>query len=430
MTKIFREPFVFQLFCFWVLALPFFRISLVGTLSVDNILTPVIFFLWVFAVVMGLVKLGLNSKLPYLLIITLLFMFSLAGDFLGGPASIMNELGQLLKWFAYLLLPILCIQNERQFELASKVVVLSTVIVCCSAILDSLGIFSLSFLDVADRSGDIRLELSKGNKSAIGALKRSAGLVGEFGTMALLVAFTISTIFFANKEKLAELGFKSSKFWSILIAFSLLLGAIAAQSRNVVISSFIVVLMSVCLSFILEKKGSKAVIALLLFAFLGFVVTVIVIYNSVLIYNAVLGEGSMKASGDARIDQYAWAFELVKDSLFFGVDAAKKAMNAEEIAAIHNLWLYQLVSNGVIGLIPLLILFIKLVSDTFKLTRFPNFKQRAKNIFGMTLAMMLAVSFYAAQGSLMFWFFLGLLIAFNTSLRNKRRVSYQTTKSV
>jgi hypothetical protein len=384
-------------------------------------MVPVITFFWVASIMTGVIRFDLRRRFSYFLIIAILLIFSLLGDISGGFSGVMDELSKLLKYFSYLLIPVLCIQNSWQFELASRAIILSTLVVCLSAILDSLGLISLEFLEVADRTGDVRLQLSGVGGLGIDAIKRSAGLVGEFGTMALLTAFVLATLFFTRQEKIEQLRMASSRVWHLLVILFLLVGAVAAQSRNIIMVSFVVMSASVGLAYIVGKKGAVKIVAVIGLMLIGLLVITFVASYAMELYSIVLGEGTMKASGDARISQYTWALNLVKGNYSFGVDQLTAQRNAEAFILIHNLWLYQLVTTGIFGLVPLLILFIKISVDTYKLTKLNYLKQRAKNMFGLSLAIPLAVSFYAAQGALIFWFLLGCLIAFNVTAREKPR---------
>ena len=414
-----RVSIAFGLFVLWVLSLPLFRVNVVGSLSIDNLLAPAVFVAWVFAAIISPSKYASRRQFSYLAII---FIYAIAailtGISSGGMSFVFYELVALIKLVLYCSLPILCINSLWQFKFVSKIVVIITAVVCWSAVFGSVGAIQFDFIDVADRAGDTRLdvEIDRGGSSAI--ISRSAGLVGEFGIMALLVSYTLAVMLVRSETELQ--GSRTVRsgiiyYWFIMV--SVALGVVAAQSRNILLSASVVAMVVFVGSLFQRSRGAAKPLVIMLVFFVVVAVSITAYIEFSDIYAVMLGTGAMKASASARLDQYAWVLETVRGHLLFGVGGEVRVRFAEKISSVHNLWLNHLVRMGLIGLLPLVWLFWKTMLDTYNARKYEAVMKRATAIFGFFLSMIVAVTFFAAQGALIFWFLLGMVIAFNCVVR-------------
>lgn len=408
---IFRS-IVFYAFCLFILVLPFFKISVIGTYSVDNLLAPLLLGFWILTFIFRVAPPLTKRHVAYFFLIGLYLLMSLLSDLVVFNArSLKIEIISHLKYLLYFILPMICIPSLQRFEGACKLMVLAIAIICWAAVLESLGIISLDFLPIADRAGDAGRFYS----SRFGELPRSAGLAGEFGTLAVLTSFTISALFLIGNTGLKRSKWNVEVFWKICVVITLLVAIIIAQSRNVFLAGILTIgIIGFLKIFLKDIDVKKIFIAYILFVVI-IVGCVVFVANFQDINAFIVGKYGMRQNIYTRFNQYNWATALISENIILGIDGTLKIRYVNEIISLHNFWLNQMLRFGLLGTLPLALIFLKFSKGIIGYVGQPQANSMAICMLGLSIAFMVAGMFYAAQSSVYYWFVAGFIMAFDTT---------------
>jgi hypothetical protein len=337
---------------------------------------------------------------------------SLAGDVMVFNAqSFKFEAVSQFKYLLYLLLPMLCIPSLQRFETACKVMVLTITVICWTAVLEISGIISLDFISIADRGADAGRFYSSG----LGKLPRSAGLVGEFGTLAVLTAFTIPMLLPIGRDELKGFKWTVAGFWKICVVTSLLVAIIVAQSRNVFLASLLTIGIILLLKIIFRDIDVKKIIIAFILYVVIIVGCIVFVVNFHEVNTFIIGKSGMRASVYARFAQYKWATDLISENILFGIEGALKVKHNEQIAALHNFWLNQMIRFGVVGTLPLVLILLKSAKGVIGYIGKTQARDMPIRMFAFSFAFVFAGMFYAAHGAVYYWFAAGLIMAFDAT---------------
>lgn len=398
------------LFSLWMLSLPFYQFSVVGTLSVDNLLAPLLLVFWMFAAPLSASSAKRVRRILFIaFIVFIYFLFSIISLTISGSSDlILAALIQEIKVVLYLLLPVLCISSITLFRKALRLVVYGTAVVSVSAFMQAIGLVQFEFARSA-ASGRLGTDI----------ISRSPGILGNYGDVAILISISVLATYGSLWRDR-----RPRRLLKYALYFIFILGALAAQSRNVVFSVFVAIAVYNFFRNIYKKKAHARVTYIVLnivaIMFGAFLLWVVFPY----IYAAVLGTGGVKQSVLARFEQYQEAINLIAANPIFGVGAEIGGRYAQIADTLHNLWLGIGLRGGVLAIVSLAILFLSGFLGSVRRIVNDAVAQEAAIMSATALAMLTASMFYVAQGSYIFWACLGLLLSF-TSLDDLRAGSPQ-----
>lgn len=398
-----ENRFLLSFFYLWILSIPFYQFNVIGTLSADNILGPILFIIWLISSGTGNASYIRKRHLITVLSIIFLYLFSTLVGLLaeGSFKHILILLWQDVKLVLYLLLPLLCIQTKASFRVALRLLVVDGVIISVASFLQSFGLVDFSF----SRS-------LGGDRLGIEGIVRSAGILTNYGDIAILLTISMLVMYCCWKEERKII--YSSKIIHYGIYSVLAVGILAAQSRNVVIS----IIVGYFSFYIFSKLVNKQVnVPALLVTLLILAVPLLLIANLVLpsVYTALLGQGGVKASILDRVAQYEYALALITDNFLFGLSGDLLEQNFALISSLHNLWLGLALKGGVFAMLAFLLLFYIVITNALSLVMTSKYLRKEANLVAATSISMLVTSmFYVAHDAHIFWMMMGVTLSLYT----------------
>lgn len=313
-----------------------------------------------------------------------------------GTGSLYSSLlwDDLVK-LGYFMVPILCIRSMDQFQKVGWVVCLIAVAGCLSAFLVSVGLLTLPLA---------RFEASR---LGVDELRKAIGLFPSYGDLAQYLSFAVLWVILApgvkNKRN------KLLRRMRYLVAIAVVLGLLSTQSRNVLLS--LIVAISVLWVLVrAERAGARSKEAIMLGLVAGGVVLIGVLgVFAADIIGGLSGLGGEYArnTAEARLKQYAIAWEIISASPLFGADLDVYQKFGPYIEGIHNVWLRLAAHGGLLSVLVLLLLLGRIYYDTRKAARISVKAEHAKIVIGYLAALLVAVEFYVGMGE-MFWALLGI----------------------
>ncbi len=415
MATIARTPkptkgLVNKLFFLWVLILPFSFLTALATgiIAADKALAPLL-------LALGLFRMTTASRQRQRFII---FHISIATVFLvvtnisliADTGVFWTQMGVAAVNMGYFLLPILFIRDIHYFRTASSMIIIITMLACLSAFLVSVGLLTLPY----ERFAVSRLGLEY--------LPKSVGILSNYGDMALLCSFTV--LLTAALPKQDYLFGSGSRTVKTLVMFIVLLGVIGAQSRSVAFSILIGLLSYRFLKFFLKKSRGRQAAKGMMTASLAILTATILIVAAPSLFDAVSGLGGQEEAQttiEGRLGQYQFAWNLLKESPIFGVDAHIYMKMGNAIDFIHSLWFGLSLRGGVVALIVICFWFFWSFNSSMKfLTDSTRYKE-ALVVTAFFSSMLLAASFYPAHMVTPFWFMFGIVTSFSCLERPQYR---------
>lgn len=385
-------------FYIWIISLPFYQFSILGTLSIDNVLGPLLLLVWFF----GKPKLdpGAINQQPKVIffsgLILTIYFFSHVLTLVMSEHVIWRTIYVLVTDLTYFFVPLLYIRNIKVQERTQDLIVLITLIGATSAFLSAIGLINLEGVRYStSRVGIEGLELT-----------RTVGLFSVYGDMAMLSSFAIMMAITAGRDKL--LFIKRTKILVFTVLFVISLGLLGAQSRNMVLTIVITVALYAVISK-LSKKGVSWIPWFYTTIIIGGLASIIIL--TVLwqpIVNMVSGWGGEQAAGTAlgRLEQYKFALSLVGDNPLVGVSSELYEKYAHIISGIHNMWLKELVQGGVFAVLALVWLIVYCLKNATKCLYKNKDDSTAKIKMAMMFALLISTQFNPS-GTSIFWLILG-----------------------
>ncbi len=389
----------------WILSLPFYLYSLIGTLSLDNILAPLVFGLALFNVIFSAKALP-SRKLTTLIIFTLFFALYACGRLLSvidHSEYFTNTSSLMLKQLIYLTVPMLFINSRKDLVLTSRLIVVVAVIGIFSALIASVGLYEFP----VERYAESRI--------GIDFLKKAIGLFANFGDMAMLGSYALLYLFICEWQE-KNIGHNLMKYAALLLILS---GYAGTQSRNMYLTLFIGILSALYFRIAVRKgKGAGIVIGILIMLSCIGTVAILSIFevSTLASLKGFGGTSEAAATVDARLAQYSSAWKIFLENPLIG-HAISILDNRMEI---HNLWFGLMALGGLVSTTAVAFMFLFIFYYMLKTQSVPTINRL--KIFGMAqlLCVFVAVEFYGAM-TYIFLVIMGTLAMYPIILAHESR---------
>ena len=392
----------------WLLSLPFYHFSLAGTLSLDNLIAPILFLYVAVSMVVGAHSpsrtQSVNIGLAVILI--LVYLMTHAVSLVGTQQAVWSSIYGIAKNMLYFLLPVMFIRTESDLKRAGVAMMGVMIAGSASALMSALGIVSFEFA----RQAESRLQLEY--------IPKSVGLFTAYGDMALLVALAL---LLALGWRTHALGSRRARLLVVIvITGSALVAVVAMQSRNIVFTITVAFFAYYVIGHWRRRSAGWVfkMYASLVFV-IGVMVSVVALFSGPLIgwVESLGGTSEAAATVHARLEQYQYGLSLVERNLLFGADAATHERNALLISFIHNLWLKELVQSGLVGVLAMLLFYFRaLGNQVSRLKADPS--STARVYIAALIGSLIATQFYPGDTPV-FWVIMGLATAL--PLRESRK---------
>lgn len=390
------------LFYVWLLSLPFYRFGIVGTLSFDQILGPVLVVLWVVmrpAADMAFSAVYTRNVVTGMLLLFLYFLSHHLGLVLS-QSAIWRYIYRFLTDVPYFLVPLLYIRSaliRRRAEDAVMVVALM------GALTSFMVAYGLLQLPVARESAD-RLAIEGLN------LTRATGLIGAFGDMAILTAFSLMTVLSPKRETL--LFMRRNSLVAVGIVLALLLGFVGSQSRNIAITVMVSMPLYLMIG-LWARRGIDWIPRFYPLLFMGMALVAIALgFFFEPLFELVASVGGKSARGTAmgRLEQYALGMQLLDGRYVLGAPPAAQERYEVFINSIHNMWIKEFVIGGMLAVLAMLgFLIAGMIRATRCLRVDPmNLPARIRLVLCVTL---LISTQFNPSGTSIFWLIVGMILA-------------------
>ena len=285
----------------WVISFPFYTFSIIGTLSLDNILAPMVVLLSGLKLIFG----GkLYNKGKYLSVISLTCVFAVYGvgqvlSVQGSPDLVNRLLIGVGKEYLYFIAPIFYLSDFRELRAMTFAMNIVVLLGTVSVLLVSLGLLHLNL----ERFAQSRIDIN---------IPRSIGLFSNYGDLAIITSYAL----LANAvAPIFKSGFLN-KAMLMLVFILMIVGQIGAQSRNYVLTVLICLLSYPVMRHILKRNTAYAVVSILSVLGSAVIVTSTLVVVEVNLISDLKGWGGSQAvaTADARLAQYSFAWGIIKDN--------------------------------------------------------------------------------------------------------------------
>ncbi len=394
--------FTKYIYSIWLISLSFYLYSVVGSLSMDNILAPIVL---CFATLKLFFRKRLlpSKKIATILIFVLLFTIYACGRLISvieHPEYFAHVINLILKQLLYLSIPLIYIDSFEDLFLTLRLMVIVAVIVIFSVLIASVGIYDFPVQRFAE------------SRIGITSLKKAVGFFSNYGDMAMIGSFALLYLYLVEKRK-KEL---FQGFFKYVATILILSGYIGAQSRNMYLTLIIGIISAAYFRITLQKsKGVVLVISLL-------VVLSCVGMFEILRLNEISTITSLKTFGgtreaaatvDARLGQYSIAWDIIVDRPLFGKGYKIMASGME----IHNLWLGLMSLGGLVSTLPVATMFLFIFFGLLRQSSNEQFGQLKIVGLAQIVCVLVAVEFYGAM-TYAFLVIMGTLAMFPVILAN------------
>lgn len=335
----------------------------------------------------------------YIVKITLIFLLLMAVDFFCVLYfGFDKQMPYLIGRFAFFLIFIVGVSFHPSIQNVNKLIKIYCLSMFILAILTIAHGFS--WIDLG-----IKLRIPRNLFGFTMPFKKNTGVNisdGEFGLM-MVPAFLFFLMQFMPKS-----GIKPHKM-RLIMAIATGLAILISQSRSTLLGLAVSLLTLIFI--LLRKKKSK-----IIFVVLTVLILVILFYFTSFLDN-FLGEGRYRLNVSNRVESFKVALRIFFDNPIIGVGHGNAVyMLRDRVMVVHNQILDQLASTGIIGGIPLIMLYLIFFTTAFKLYSDPKLNSAIKGlVLWIIVAMvhslvelMLYRGFYAEH---LAWYFavLGLL---------------------
>lgn len=343
-----RHGPVFGLFALWLLSLPFYRYSVFGTYSLDNLLAPVVCLAAIFLPRLQDSRIQTQRIRVIVLVSICYLVYVTAGliAWIGGSDMFWSRAWQSLRDGLYILAPLLYIRDCWSWNMTKGMVVVCTLVAAASVFMASTGLIEFEV---------VRFETSR---VGIEWLPKAIGLFSSYGDVAMLYGFTVVVLITHRRD---ELCCGMGHLWFRLMAAAvLMLGVAGSQSRNVVLSTLAALgAYYVLVRFRKAKANLRLVMAVFILLSALLAGAVLVLFGGDLV-EGVSGWGGENAyqTAHTRLESYRQAIELITAEPFFGVSLATYKTWGGLVDGIHNMWLRVLLQRGYFGFVALAAIFV------------------------------------------------------------------------
>lgn len=341
------------IFTLWVLSIPFYSYSIVGTLSLDNLLAPITVVILLYR---ELTSGSMNKQRigSMMLVFGIFSIYSLSRmlSVVGQEVYLFHTVTLLAKQFIYLLVPVLFLRRIGDWMYLSRLIVIISAIGIFSSLVASLGLY------------EFQMQRFAAARFGFEGLQKSIGLFANYGDMAMLGSFSFLVLFGLSRKD----GFQLSVIWKWMVAVLILAGYLGAQSRNMFLTLGVALVAAKFFS-LLATNTSKSRATASMIAVLAVTLSIGMIllsdFNFLESAREIGGTSEASATIDARLGQYAFAYALFAQNPWFGDGATVLKAGVE----IHNIWFAQLALGGLFATSAVLALF---VFPFLKLMRFKS----------------------------------------------------------
>lgn len=384
----------------WLLSLSFYKFSLVGSLSLDNLLAPILFFLLVFGIFTRSVKLtaAQSRNLFWTGVTATVYLLAHSLNLLTTQSAVWVSIITVAKGMLYFFLPVMFINSEQQLKRANNAIIVVMLIGCGTALLQSLGLIHLSFA----RSAGSRFDLS--------GFEKSTGFLGSYGDVGMLTSLALLLVIGGRRGRVF---FGRGSWIKILIVVAAALaGILAQQSRNLIFTVMVSIGAFVYLGHIRKRRNWRGVFYATLIGGVAVSSIIIVLYADTLIawVQSIGGTKEAAATVAARLSQYKFGWSLVHDRLLTGADPAKIQSDQTLVTFIHNMWLKELVEGGLPAVAATMWFYIRAIRN--QVSRYYDTSKRfeARAYLALLVGLLLATQFYPAS-TYIYWVLLGIATA-------------------
>ena len=393
-----------KLFFVWLLLLPFNYLTKIASVSADKIMAPVLIILWLFF----LPKPSHRRELQIFVFLFLFLLYILATTYklMGSGTVFFDQIWRNLVFMGYYALPLLYIRDLNYFKKMHSYIIVFTLLATLSAFCAAIGV--------------ITLPKQKFATSRVGfeEIPKALGFLGSYGDIALGCSLTsLYTFFASSKEYLFGMGGAVVRSFVVL---SVMMGLIACQSRNMLLSICVSLAAYLGLSF--ASKGPRQLRQIRVSAFFAFLlmVSAFTVYFSTEIVALVSAIGGERALGTAagRIESFKLAWEMFSENILTGVDIGVYRGEGLVFERLHNMWLGVALKGGLPAVLLLLLLFFVPLSYAIKSMGGMAVEKESVIVAAFMSSMFFAVNFYVAFSSTYMWFFLGYATSFVTIERH------------
>ncbi len=379
-----RHGFMFAVFVIWMLSIPFYQFSLIGTYSLDNLLAPIL--------LMGAFVLPSQRDSRARLLRTraiAIVMGFYAVYVVAGLVPVIDSSEQFWGrvWLAirdmfYLIVPILYVRDKWSWGVAKVLVIYNACVGGLTAFLASIGLIHLEI---------VRFEASR---VGIDWLPKAIGLFGSYGDMAMLCGFTVAVL--ASHKKGDLCCGMASPIGKALVWVAVLLGLAGSQSRNM----FVAMVTSLLTYWFMRRyvmadiNGRRAMQGLA--ASVGIVSVGFLFIFGGWLSDAISQWGGVNAytTAHVRMLSYKQALDLILQDPIFGVSGQLYEQWQGLIESIHNMWLRILLQRGAIGFFAVLGIFVFALRSVLQAIKVRGFEREGAVVLGSLVALFVAVEFY------------------------------------
>jgi|GEM_PF-3385100 len=396
----FEMSFIGPLSFIWLLSISFYKFSIIGSLSFDNLFAPMLLLMVLIAVFSGSIK---YTRLQYrnifwAIVSMLAYVLSHSINLINTQSAVWSSLDTISKGMLYFILPILFITNEKQLKVTNNAIIIIMFIGSFTALLQSLGAIQLNFArHTVSRFG-------------LEGLEKSVGFFANYGDMAILTSISLLLVIGGRNGRI--LFGKGSWLKILFVVIAVMAGIIAQQSRNLIFTILVCVIVFIFLGYIRRSPLWRR--NFYFFLIMGISVSsIMVLFNSDTIIAWIQSVGGTKeaaATVTARLSQYKYGWSVVHDHLLFGADPKVIQRHLELISFIHNMWLKELVEGGIPAILATLLFYIRAIRNQVSRYHVASDRFEARAYLAMLVGLLIATQFYPAS-TYIYWTLLGVATA-------------------
>lgn len=379
----------------WVLSMPFYQFSVVGSFSVDNLLAPVLLLIWLAQITIGghsVATYQANNIVKSIIVAVFYFSAHIIG-LIGTQDAIWHSAYTAATSMLYFILPILFIRSIDDLNSFKNAIIVIAIIASISGLLSALGIIELEFARQAE------------SRIGVAELQKSIGVFSSYGDVGILLSLALLVVI-AKYENISRI---RSCLMIALIVVVCLIAIISMQSRNIVLTIIAAVVSYGLIGRLVRISNSWNYIlyALIIITATISVMAVTLFYEPLLKLVQSIG-GTKESAGTVahRLEQYGVMWDLVKDRVWVGIEPHVHERYMDKISLTHNIWLKELVQGGVITVVAMLTIFWRALIIQVDNYRRGCMSDDALVFLSSVLGMLVATQFYPG-GTLIFWCILG-----------------------
>ena len=314
-------------------------------------------------------------------------------------ANWVTSMGYVLTFYA----TIYVIRSEDQFGTVIKLLKVSALIIAVSAVLSAYGIIDVDFLDIK----------TSVHRTVLDAKYASTGLIrsrGGFGVnMAFILPFILDALL-TRRRKTSQLGVGGipNSVYHVTLFCTIIYSIIVSASRSTWLMALVVV--AVYLLMIARRKINRYVIDFFVLPVL-FLSLLFTRETFTYFYQSIYDMAPETV--DSRLTMDLLAFDVFRDNLLFGIHRAQILDIGGMGITIHNFFLHIAADSGLLGVVPVCVVFAVTGWMLWKLLASPSEKTRqvAGCLAAAYAGILVELSFYSG-GEKQIWMYIALFSAY------------------